>query len=187
MMNWRYHFKGWRIGKLKKGIVSTIKTVSWIIQNYPGCDTQEKIRHFIQDAYLKWGTEYVLIGGDVNIVPVRVNSGQTTEDIPIITDLYYSAIYPISNNWNANGNNKFGEIYPMHLIGTTWYEADESDYTADIWVGRAPVHNGGEVNLFINKIFTYERNSLAPNIPGLSYLMKMLNLAGIAYEYNWNN
>lgn len=59
--------------KIKEGIVTVIKTVSWIIENYPGCDTQEKIRHFIQDAYIKWNTDYVLLGGDTDIIPARVN------------------------------------------------------------------------------------------------------------------
>ncbi|MEO0293381.1 MAG: C25 family cysteine peptidase [candidate division WOR-3 bacterium] len=150
--------------KTKKGIVSTIKTVSWISQNYSGCDLQEKIRHFIQDAYIKWGTEYILLGGDVDIVPVRLNS---YGPYPAITDLYYSAIYPINNNWNSNGDHKFG---------------DGADYLPDIWVGRAPVHNKKEVRVFIDKVFTYERNSLAPNLPPATYLTTMLSLGGIVYD-----
>ena len=166
--------------KTKKGIVTAIKTVSWIIENYSGCDTQEKIRHFIQDAYIKWGTEYILLGGDVDIIPGRINSGQKADGVPIITDLYYSAIDPISDNWNANGNDKFGEepqTDPIIILD------DDADYTADIWVGRVSARNSSDVSVFIDKVFTYERNSLAPgNLPATDYLTKFLSLGGIIYE-----
>ncbi len=163
--------------KTKKGIVAAIKSVTWIAQNYSGCDIQEKIRHFIQDAYLKWGTECVLLGGDVDLIPGRINSGQTTLGVPILTDLYYSAIYPTSDNWNANGNGLFGEVYD-----------DDADYYADIWVGRAPVHTSNEVNLFVDKIFTYERNSLAPSLPSTTYLTRMVSMAGVCYnQYGWGS
>jgi len=150
--------------KTKKGIVATVKTVSWIYANYSGCDLQEKIRHFIQDAYIKWGTDYVLLGGDIDIIPARINSAQ---EFSPPTDLYYSAIIPTSDNWNANGDNLFG---------------DGADLTADIWVGRAPIHNNIEANLFINKVFTYERNSLAPSLPAPGYLTTMLSLGGIIFD-----
>lgn len=154
--------------KTKKGIVSIIKTISWISENYSGCDIQEKIRHFIQDAYLKWGADYILLGGDTEIIPGRIDDTQLYDPI---TDLYYSAIYPTDNNWNSNGDHKFG---------------DGADYYADIWVGRAPVHNVDEVNLFIDKVFTYERNSLAPDLPSQAYLTKMLSLAGVVHFQGWN-
>ena len=123
--------------KTKKGIVATIKTVSWISENYSGCDTQEKIRHFIQDAYSNWTTDYVLLGGDVDIIPGRIVNNQ---DYNPITDLYYSGL---NGNWNSNGDDKFG---------------DGADYYADLWVGRAPVHNNNEANLFVDKVFRSNGN-----------------------------
>ena len=151
--------------KTKKGIVATIKTVSWISENYSGCDTQEKIRHFIQDAYSNWTTDYVLLGGDVDIIPGRIVNNQ---DYNPITDLYYSGL---NGNWNSNGDDKFG---------------DGADYYADLWVGRAPVHNTNEANLFVDKVFTYERNSLAPGLPSTAYLTKMLSMGGVVHFMGWN-
>jgi hypothetical protein len=156
--------------KTKKGLVATVRTTSWVAEHYPGCDLQEKVRHFIQDAHMKWGTEYVLIGGDVDIIPGRINVGQ---DYHPVTDLYYSAIFPISDNWNADGD---------HLLGE-WN--DGADYSPDVFVGRAPVHTSSEASAFIDKVFTYERNSLASSLPSPEYLTKMLNLAGIVHYYNW--
>ncbi|MBN2564973.1 MAG: hypothetical protein JXB46_04615, partial [Candidatus Eisenbacteria bacterium] len=57
--------------KTQKGVPAAIRTVSWIEANYPGgCDTAERIRLFLKDAYASWGTTYVLLGGDTQIVPV---------------------------------------------------------------------------------------------------------------------
>ena len=157
--------------KTKKGVVTTIKTVSWISQNYSGSDLQEKIRHFIQDAYSNWGTDYILLGGTVDIIPSRVIQKINKMALgPVITDQYYSAL---NGNWNANGNDLIGEEFGDFNINYL-------DYLGEIWVGRAPVHNSVDVNIFINKVFTYERNSMAPApLPSSIYLTKMLSLGGL--------
>lgn len=40
-------------------------------------DLQEVIRHFLKFACNEWGTEYVLLGGDVNVVPIRKLIGRS--------------------------------------------------------------------------------------------------------------
>lgn len=90
--------------KTKKGVITQVRTVEWVAQNYSGCDLQERIRRFIQDAYSLWGTGYVLLAGDHQVVPVR-----NGEAVP--TDLYYGDIASSepSYNWNRDGDDVFGE------------------------------------------------------------------------------
>ena len=57
--------------KIQKGLTATITTTSWIYANYTGRDNQEKIRNFIKDYYTYYSTEYILLGGDVEVVPYR--------------------------------------------------------------------------------------------------------------------
>ena len=88
-------------------------TTDFIVANYRnGADIQETIRLFLQDAYAKWGTEYVLLGGDTDVLPARyvINTFYPTySQTSIPVDLYYAAL---DGNWNANGNAFFGE--PFH-------------------------------------------------------------------------
>jgi hypothetical protein len=75
-------------------------------------DTEAKIRNFLRYAHLEWGTKYVLLGGDVQTIPVRklyVNiSGWDAGFIFdrsiegwIPSDLYYGAL---DGTWNNNFN-----------------------------------------------------------------------------------
>jgi hypothetical protein len=160
------NFANW---KTQSGSPAKVITVDVIRDNYPGVDIAEQIREFIKDAHKLWNTEYVLLGGNTSIVPVRL--------IGIMpTDLYYSAIWhPVlkyNDNWNSNGDDQFGDA--------------SSDFTPDIAVGRAPVDTDDEVDLFINKNFTYNRCSFAPSIPDGEWLNKQLNIGGIVHPNSWS-
>ncbi|GAI17577.1 unnamed protein product, partial [marine sediment metagenome] len=95
--------------KMEKGVPTVIKTTSWIESHYNGTDIQERIRNFIKDAYQKWGTDCILLGGDNDIVPTRIAHVWKTGIPPIIpTDLYYACL---DGTWNADGDEYFGDIY----------------------------------------------------------------------------
>lgn len=131
--------------KTQKGLPAVIKTVEEITPDYPGCDTQEKIRNYLKDAYSHWGAGlFVLLGGDVNIVPARERETVDTEKKGIFypTDLYYTAL---EGTWNANRNNIFGE------------EDDDVDYGRKVYLGRASVEDSVEANTFIDKVLGYEK------------------------------
>jgi len=139
----------------KKGLKVDIKSTAYIQNNYPGRDLQEKIRNFVIDNFNNRGLKYLLLAGDNAQVPARrcrvVVSG-TTGDIPC--DLYYG---DLQWSWDGNGNNLFGEM-----------GSDTVDLFADIYVGRVSCENSNEVNTFINKTLTYEKN------PPTDYLNKVL-------------
>lgn len=151
---------GW---KTKKGVPTIIKTVEEIEPNYPGSDLPEKIRNYLKEAYSKWGADlFILLGGDVNIVPARMKPNKvisTYTDFYLMkpTDLYYTTI---GGTWNANNNNIYGEE-----------NFDNIDYGRDFYLGRAPVENIQEANIFVNKIITYEK---AYNVSNLNYYNNIL-------------
>jgi len=115
-------------------------------------DSQAHIREFCKDAYLDWGTEYVLLGGDwrtmshpsgKQIVPCRIFEDRDEYDYykTMPSDLYYSNLdgdwYYGSGMWGGgkNGaNDKFGELY----------------------VGRITAYNGEHVSNVIEKIIWYD-------------------------------
>jgi uncharacterized protein YchJ len=139
----------------QKGFRTEIKTTSAISNNYTGRDMQEKIRNFIIDYYNNRGLKWVILGGDNSVIPAREARavvGTYTGNIP--ADLYYG---DLQWSWDGNHNNIFGEA-----------GYDTVDFYADVYVGRASVENGNEVNAFVNKIFTFERN------PNTAYLKRIL-------------
>jgi hypothetical protein len=132
-------------------ITATIKTTEEIYADYPGSDNQEKIRNFIIDAYNNWGTEYVLLGGDVEIVPHRgmyVHREGVYEEVDkdIPCDMYYACL---DGNWNHDADDLFGE--PNDGTG-----GGEVDLFAEVFVGRAPVETLEETTNFIDKTIAHE-------------------------------
>ncbi len=134
------------------GLPAVVVTVEWIRENYrQGVDLQETIRMFIREAYERWGIEYLLLGGDTDIIPARYAystfyppGGHT--DIP--TDLYYSCL---DGNWNADGDDLFGEPYL-----SVYTPGDDVDLASDVFCGRAPVSNVADAQAFVDKVIAYE-------------------------------
>jgi len=139
--------------KILKGIPADIRDISWIFSNYSGDDNQEKIRNCIRDFYSNYGTRWVLLGGDTQIIPCRTARAED-EDIP--SDLYFS---DLDGSWDANGNQVYGE-----------YE-DSVDMYPDVFVGRAPSHSIHQAQTFVNKCLVYEKS------PPTDYQTKMLYAA----------
>ena len=63
--------------KAKKGLKSKVVTITDIVNQKYGDfvsgarDLQEVIRNFLKWAYKEWGIAWLLLGGDVNIIPFR--------------------------------------------------------------------------------------------------------------------
>ncbi len=158
--------------KTKKGVPAVVRTVSWIEANYPGgCDTAERIRMFIQDAFASWGTTYVLLGGDTGTIPPRYGFSAYYGGWEISTDLYYS---DLDGNWNGDGDSQFGEGYSGPLA-----VGDSLDLYPDVFVGRAPVATIIEAETFVDKTFEYITN------PDPVFAERNLYLAEVLFPYDW--
>ena len=132
-----------------------------------GTDVQEKVRNFIKHVYnnsileespgggtgdpvLKW----VLLVGDGEIIPTRrifVNGEYTPEeDVPenfVHTDMYYASL---ARTWDDNGNGIYGEEGPT--------VDDETDWKAEVYVGRFPASNREELRIMVDRQLNYERD-----------------------------
>ena len=127
--------------------------LSFITSNFYAKDIQGKIREFICYAYSYWQTEYVLLGGDVSIIPYRGLWGHAVDhtdtvlqETGIPADIYYAGL---DGSWDADEDNRYGEDKKNST-------SEEADFFAEVYVGRAPVENKAEVGTFINKVITYE-------------------------------
>jgi len=134
--------------KTKKGIPAVVRTTEWISAHYrAGSDLGESVRTFIADAYAKWGVQYVVLGGDTDIIPARLAyvTFYTGDFIP--TDMYYSCL---EGNWNADGDSLWGEAYHDVLD-----PGDNVDLYAEVYLGRMPASTLAEANVLVNKTINY--------------------------------
>jgi hypothetical protein len=146
--------------KTRKGVSTQIHTIEDIVADstYNSArDVQEKIRRKLQDLKASHPElEYVLLGGDVEVVPVRGAWGNCTlplTDVNIPCDQYFGDLddgtgtYNWNYNWDADSDNIFGE-----------FEDDSAcDMYYEVAVGRAPVNTTAEVDNFVNKVMKYEK------------------------------
>lgn len=164
-------FQDWADWKTLKGIPTAIKTVSWIDDNYPGVDRPEKFRALIKDAATAWGTEYVLLGGDVDIVPTRLVGG--TDRLPYQfffradspADMFYAEL---DDCWNLTA-----DAYYLNA----WTDAPTT-MLQDIWVARLPVRNAAEATAVLSKISSYEHRPGSAVPADTSYYHDVLLAAG---------
>ena len=158
--------------KTRKGVPAVVRTVSWIDGSYPGgCDTAERVRMFIQDAYATWGTTYVLIGGDTGLIPTRTVTSDYYGGWELSTDLYYS---DLDGNWNGDGDSVFGEGYESYEV-----PGDSVDLYPDVFVGRAPASDAVDAETFVDKTLAYEKT------PSLVFSDRNLYMAEVLFPYDW--
>lgn len=156
--------------KTARGIPAVVRTVEEIAAGYPtGADLPEKIRAFLRDAYERWGTRYVLLAGDITVIPARkiLNGlyppGEGTE-MPV--DLYYAGV---DGNWNADGDEIMGEPYR-----NAYDPGDYADLAAEFWLGRLPATTAGEAAVLIDKIIDYERDGIGTQYGRMLFLSEVL-------------
>jgi len=148
--------------KNNKGVKTTIVEVGDINNYYKkfGEDEQERIRAFIQDAYLHWGVEYVLLGADettIYEIPVRKLEACVESNLydvyeflcsfenGIAADIYYSSL---DGTWDTDEDGIFGE-------------PGEEDLFSEVFIGRLPFNSYVEeyVISYTNKVIEYENSS----------------------------
>ena len=152
-------------------------------------DKPAKIRNFIRYAYSEWGTDYVLLGGDAdivktedNIIPLRglfanesglpLNNSLSEEEEDIPSDVYYACL---DGNFNYDMDEHFGESHDRNDAA----DLDEADLLSEVWVGRACADSDEEVSNFVKKTIEYEGTS----DPYLSNIMFVGEFLGSAFYY----
>jgi len=145
------------------GVSTVVKTLTDI-----GGSDLESIRNYIRDAYTDWGIEYVLIGGDDNVVPAPIlwvsgmDENVTYYEDTMPSDIYYACL---DGPYNYDGDGNWGEPHD----GTN---GGDVDLIAEVYVGRACVDSTADVNSFVTKTVAYINKN-----PDDGYLRKVC-LAG---------
>ena len=131
--------------KTLKGIKTAVITTEYIGLNYmPGATKALKIKYALKDYVENYGTEYVLLGGDTNIIPGVYASCQVgSVQRSILTDLFYSCLGTMA--WDTNGNGINGEI------------ADSIDIDQDVLLSRLPARTLEDAEILVQRTIEYER------------------------------
>ncbi|MFP4345144.1 MAG: C25 family cysteine peptidase [Anaerolineales bacterium] len=162
-----------------KGLRAALFTTGEIYANYSGTDDADRVRNFIIDAYDTWAAtdhplQYVALGGDDEIIPVRYlyapGSGEDGDGGWLPSDLYYAGL---DGDWDADGDGLYGESAADGGAG------EEVDFLAEVYVGRIPVDTPAGASNAVAKILDYEQN------PDAAYLDRALMLGNQLDDRTW--
>jgi hypothetical protein len=147
------------------GIDAQVVTTESIYSGTTGTDKQDKIRNYIRNEYQSNSIEYVILGGDTNLIPSRgfycyAVSGSGYEDYEIPADLYYSGM---DGSYNYDGDNVYGEAL-----------TDSVDLLPELAVGRFPVSNATELQNMVHKSVTYQTTPIASDMNKPLFLGELL-------------
>jgi len=121
-----------------QGLATEIHTTDDVGSNQPG-----PVRDYIIDQYYNDGIEYVIIGGDDDVIPARDLYVDYYNGMP--GDIYFSCL---DGSWNYDGDGYWGE--PTDGEG-----GGDVDMYAEVFVGRACAGNTTEAARFVNKTIWY--------------------------------
>lgn len=157
--------------KASRGLTAEVRTLDQIFRAFPpGRDDAETIRAYLRMRHARDGLRYVLLGGDSEIVPVRMMQRDVLPpfDDPVACDAYYAGL---DGSWDDDGDDVFGE----------WAD-DVSDLVPELAIGRAPVRTLPEAETFVAKTLAFAATRDSAFRDGILFLSELESLDYAAYS-----
>jgi Peptidase family C25 len=156
----------------QKLLPTELRSLESILKTTTGVDDPEKLKRFLYSEWRGHGLGYVLLVGDVDVMPVRFmvldRVAPAAFDYAFYpSDLYYADLAKPDGSfedWNARKEGfhagYFGEVRG-EKNKTDPINYDEVNYLPTIAVGRWPVSTPDEARLVAGKTVAYEQRLLA--------------------------
>jgi len=127
------------------GFKVKLVSVDSVIAQYPGSQTPDKIRNFLIDKYIPWGIHYFLIGGNVDMIPMKMCYPDSEHMFDTPTDYYYAEL---TDDWDSDGDGFYGE-----------YSQDSIGFVPEVIVGRFPYNDVDTLGMICQKTVNFERDT----------------------------
>jgi len=165
-----------------QGLSSTVISIESIMETYQGfgMEAEQALRSFLRDAYDKWITEYVVIVGDGQVMPMRqlrAVGAPYIDDLP--SDLYFQCL---DGSFDSDGNGIYGEPTDGadRLDGRP---GEDIDLYAELAIGRVAIQDAVAMSNWVAKVARYETDRLAgtkPYLRGALLLGEYLGFGGVS-------
>ena len=163
----------------RRQLPTKLATLEAVLARNDGVDDAEKVKRFLYRQYVDHAVRYVLLVGDVDVLPVRymVLDRKTESAFNFAfypSDLYYSDLLKRDGksfeDWNgqSKGLHKryFGEVRGEHFKSDP-INFDNIEYLPELAVGRWPVSNRKQLTTIVAKTIRYETKLHQRTVPSL--------------------
>jgi hypothetical protein len=127
------------------GFSTRIVSIDTIYAQYPGSDNADRIRNFLIDKYLSWGIQYVLLGGNVDAIPMKICFPDSEHNFYTPTDYYFAEL---TDDWDSDGDGFYGE-----------YDQDSIGFVPEVLVGRFAYNDYDTLESICRKTVNYEMDT----------------------------
>lgn len=161
-----------------EGMNVLVTTMDWIKAHFPAKRPCDSLRDFARFAHHELGAVYLLLAGDVDVVPTAYWYSEDLfldagEDAYKATDQYYAFL---DGNWDPNGNGKLLETLDTNGDNIPDKNLEPlPDSVPDLYVGRLPASTPSQMRALVNSEIRY----LTSPPPG-NWLRKAILIAAIA-------
>jgi len=161
----------------EKTFPTRLVSLEKILKESSGADDPERLKRFLYKAWKEEKLAYVLLVGDVDVVPVRYmvldRATPAAFDYAFYpSDLYYSDLARQDgtfDDWNARKDgfhaSYYGEVRGEKNKNDP-INYDQIDYLPEVAVGRWPVSSAEEAGVVAAKTLAYESQIAARRHPG---------------------
>ncbi|MBC8313433.1 MAG: hypothetical protein H8E33_04245 [Candidatus Cloacimonetes bacterium] len=167
---------------LNRGLNVEIFAVEDVEDNFDGVDLQDQIRNFFIEKYTESDIKFILLAGDIDVIPhrgmygiVNAESDDPSIDYDIPTDLYYACLDRSGSpgdgpDWNNDNDDRWGEQW-------------EADLMPEFAIGRFCYNNNDEIGNFTNKVNSYLNSPIIDETTTALMLGEDLGWAAWGGEY----
>lgn len=127
------------------------KDIAEILVQYPGANPAEKVRNYLIEQNSLFPFKYLLLIGDVDVVPTAYLNPQPNGGETVPSDFYYS---DLSSVWDTDNDGRLGEYYSQ-MGEEDWLV----DYTPECFVGRISSNNSAEISAICDRIVAFEQTN----------------------------
>lgn len=167
----------WRSMRGTRAEIFLIDGQGSILEGQQGRDDAEKLFNAITEIYDDSGgsLEYLLLGGDSEIVPTRylwANASRWGYDDSYLSDVYFSSP---GTDWDMDRDGRYGERDDMESFGI-------DNLSFPIKVGRFPVSDRTEAERMVRRVIDYETSP-----PPGDWLKRGIISSSLMERPNWPN
>lgn len=129
-----------------QGMVTQYTNINAILATSPGANPAEKLRNYLISEYSTAPFTYLLLIGDIDIVPIAFLTPEPNGFDTVPSDFYFS---DLTSDFDSDNDGNLGE-----------YDSG-MDYTPEIYVGRIPWNNATPVIQICNRTVSFESTTAA--------------------------